>query len=268
MAIPIIDGYYRGNRDYADPDIQDAGLWEATHLHTELLCVIKLFRPDKLNQSEVKQEFEMIERLRLLKPFPKNLVQPFEIIPDPNHGKYYTMEACTIDVRKALQNLYEIGLYPPPAEWVIKVICNVLQGLIELHNFGWFHRDIKPDNTLVKNGIFKIGDYGLVKAIKTGSSVTGAGTRDYMPPEINKYPGLIKDKSNHNWATWDIYSTGVMFAELLSDECINYNHAKQPSYDGFPKQLWTVIRKAIQYHPEDRYQTAEEFLKAINQIKL
>jgi serine/threonine protein kinase len=268
MAIPEIDGYYESTKVYADPDIQPAGLWETTHLDTEQPCVIKLFRPHKLNLSEVKQEFEMIERLRLLDPFPQNLVQPFAIVKDPKHGKYYTMEACTIDVRKVLLNFYEIGAYPPTAEWVIKVIRDVLKGLMELHKFGWWHRDIKPDNTFVKGGVFKVGDYGLVKAIRTGTSVTMAGTRDYIPPEGDKYPGLIKDKNNHNWFTWDIYSTGVMFAELLTGECVNYNHAKQSSYDGFPKPLWNVIRKAIQYHPEDRYQSADEFLNEVDKIKL
>ncbi|MDI6733367.1 MAG: serine/threonine-protein kinase [Planctomycetota bacterium] len=268
MDTPDIDGYYNPTKVYADPDIQEAGLWECTHMETEQPCVIKLFRPNKLNQPEVKREFEMIECLRLLNPFPKNLVQPFEIIRDPKHGKYYTMESCTTNVRKVLHSFYEVGNYPPTAEWVIKVITDVLQGLVELHKFGWFHRDIKPDNTFVKGGVFKVGDYGLVKAIRTGSSVTTAGTPDYMPPESDKYPGLIKDKSRHNWATWDIYSTGVMFAELLTGECVNYNHGKQSSYDRFPKQLWTVIKKAIQYNPEDRYQTAEEFLKAVKSIKL
>ena len=61
--------------------------------------------------------------------------------------------------------------------------CHQVQAVRHLHHHGVVHRDIKPENVVV-DGAFtpKLCDFGMSGT--EGSTVKGAGTRPYMPPEI------------------------------------------------------------------------------------
>lgn len=42
-----------------------------------------------------------------------------------------------------------------------KMLIDVSRGLIEIHNLKIMHRDIKPENIILKNGVYKITDFGI-----------------------------------------------------------------------------------------------------------
>jgi serine/threonine protein kinase len=70
----------------------------------------------------------------------------------------------------------------------IRIIAQVAQGLHRAHKLGLVHRDVKPDNVLIRNdGVAKLADLGLVKEADTDLNLTrtgrGLGTPHFMAPE-------------------------------------------------------------------------------------
>ncbi len=96
----------------------------------------------------------------------------------------------------------------------IDICIQVAEGLSAAHEKGIVHRDIKPDNIMVrKDGIAQVMDFGLAKLngvsklTKAGSTV---GTVGYMSPE--QVQGLEADHRS------DIFSFGVLMYELITGE--------------------------------------------------
>jgi serine/threonine protein kinase len=154
---------------------------------------------------------------------------------------------------------------------------------------GMVHRDIKPSNVLIKDGrIVKITDFGLSRAYgsgdrsaeegagddnsATGSSVRRGGTRSYMPPE--QFLSLASADTRS-----DIFSFGVMLFEMLTrrklfsakDACqMFHDRAPLPYACEFnaevPGALSDLVRRCVQYLPQDRYQSFDELTHDLQQI--
>jgi serine/threonine protein kinase/WD40 repeat protein/tetratricopeptide (TPR) repeat protein len=140
------------------------------------------------------------------------------------------------------------------------------QGLAHAHSRGIVHRDVKPSNLLLDtDGVVWITDFGLAKADDDGLTATGdiLGTLRYMAPERFRGQGDARA---------DIYALGMTLFELLalrpayesSDrmKLIEQIKAQEPprprSIDGrIPRDLETIVLKAIDKAPEGRYATAE-----------
>nr|WP_240808153.1 serine/threonine-protein kinase [Polyangium spumosum] len=98
---------------------------------------------------------------------------------------------------------------------VAGILVQVIEGLRAIHDKKGFHRDLKPDNLLVKTEeprtfVVKIADFGLARVPGVGTMMTRGpgGTRGYIAREI-----LEGDAFS---AAADIYSLGVVVTELLT----------------------------------------------------
>ena len=142
----------------------------------------------------------------------------------------------------------------------------VAGGLAYAHARGIVHRDIKPSNLLLDTeGVVWITDFGLAKGDDEGLTQSGdiLGTIRYMAPERFRGEGDARA---------DIYALGLTLYELLtlrsgfhsSDrleliERIKTEDPERPrSLDGrIPRDLETIVLKAIEKDPKARYQSAE-----------
>ena len=137
------------------------------------------------------------------------------------------------------------------------------------HSEGVLHRDIKPANLLVDVvGKVWITDFGLARLENdVGMTMTGdlLGTLRYMPPEqALGRRGIVDHRA-------DVYSLGVTLYELLTQspafaaqdrgELLQAIESTEPTaprkqHRSIPKELETIVLKAMAKEPNDRYSSA------------
>jgi WD40 repeat protein/serine/threonine protein kinase len=152
---------------------------------------------------------------------------------------------------------------------VARIGMQVADALAHAAGQGVLHRDIKPSNLLLDDtGNVWVTDFGLAKAASDSDDLTHTGdvvgTLRYMAPE--RFNGLGDLRS-------DVYSLGLTLYELLAmrpafHESDRNKLVKQVMHDepvrprklnpGVPRDLETVVLKAIARDPAHRYQTPAE----------
>ena len=99
---------------------------------------------------------------------------------------------------------------PHPLAARLRVLTDVAAGLAAIHDKGLVHRDIKPDNIMVRaSGQALIVDFGLARASAFGAGSGVAGTREYIAPEV--LAGEAATPASDQYAWW------VLVREVLRE---------------------------------------------------
>ncbi|MGV9674415.1 Stk1 family PASTA domain-containing Ser/Thr kinase [Nocardia sp. NPDC003482] len=163
------------------------------------------------------------------------------------------------------------GKGPLPPRRAMEIIADVCAALDFSHKNGIVHRDMKPANIMInRQGAVKVMDFGIARAIADSSNPmtqTAAviGTAQYLSPE--------QARGEQVDARSDVYSVGCVLYEILTGEppftgdspvAVAYQHVREdpklPSHvhPGVPRELDSVVLKAMSKNPANRYQTAAE----------
>ena len=174
-----------------------------------------------------------------------------------------------------LKKLIEKGALP--IEKSIDVTLQVGAGLMQAHNKGIVHRDVKPANIiLTSDNIVKILDFGIAKSTDSSITKTGdtIGTVSYMAPEQAK-GGTVDHRV-------DLWALGVVLYEMLTGQrpfegehshAVIYsilNRDPQPVTGlrtGIPLQLAHIVQKLLSKSIEHRYQQVDRVLVDLRSIQ-
>jgi eukaryotic-like serine/threonine-protein kinase len=176
----------------------------------------------------------------------------------------------------------------------LEIACDTARGLLDAHQRGIIHRDIKPDNILlikkvdseetlaesrVHDGVAKLTDFGLARQVEQTESLemtqagSVLGTPFYMAPE--QWDGGNAD------ARSDVYSLGATLYHLLAGEppfqakdvrALMNMHVNEPVPDlhAFNETVGdgvlSAIKRSMAKEPSERYQDAFEFLGDLERI--
>jgi serine/threonine-protein kinase len=165
-----------------------------------------------------------------------------------------------------------------PAMEAIRLIRQAAEGLALAHKSGIVHRDVKPSNLIVDGrGTVKLVDFGIARVTQAQQALTGAaalmGTPGYMAPE--QAAGKPVD------GRADIYALGLTLFELLSgrppyqaDDPISLvvKNMQEPLPDlrlttsDLPEELVQLVESMAQKNPDDRLQSCEAVLAALDEV--
>ena len=142
------------------------GVWCGHSPSGEPCAVKKITTPT----GKERREFEALAKLRH-----PNIVH-YLGYEEKGSSCYIVMELCDCSLKSG------VGELPDPIEG-----CRQLtEALRFVHGARHAHRDLKPDNVLIKDGVIKLADFGLAKNLDEATMTlnsTAVGTRDWMSPE-------------------------------------------------------------------------------------
>lgn len=235
--------------------------YTAIEYRTGKLFVIKTLNQQQQSQADFQQrQVKFVnEALRLGKCSHPHIVQVYEVIEEDG---LWGMVMEYIDGQDLEVYVNERGALPEDKG--LRYIDQVGQALEYVHQQGFLHRDIKPNNILLRRGTQEavLIDFGLAREFTLGNtgSMTNAKTEGYAPIEQYERRGKFAPYT-------DVYALAATLYTLLTDRVPLPAPFRKYAQLPPPKQLNSKISdrvnnaivKGMALEPQERSQTVREF---------
>jgi tRNA A-37 threonylcarbamoyl transferase component Bud32 len=227
---------------------------------------VKVLHAHLLAETESKTRLER-EAQAVAKLHHDNIVQIFDYSGIDSAASYIVTEF--IDGQTLKQ--FMANRKPPPPEVAAMIAIEIANPLVHAHSLGIIHRDVKPDNVMVrKDGILKLMDFGVAQIMDLERmTVTGQllGSPAYMAPEILEGKPLD--------VRTDVFSVGIILYQLATGALPfsgrNPHEVLKRIAEGkfadprtlnrlISDRLAKIIARALAKKPEERYPTVAAFL--------
>jgi serine/threonine protein kinase len=271
--IPVQIGDVVG--DYRVIDIAGSGgmgaVYKIEHLITKRIEAMKLLPPGLSSDPEQVRRFEREIQVQARLHHP-NIVALYNAVRD---GKSIALVMEFVE-GESLQRMVEAG--PLPVERAVDFTCQVLGALAYAHDAGVIHRDVAPANIIITpDHVAKLTDFGLARGandLRLSTSGVPLGSPWYMSPEQVRGIGALDART-------DIYAMGAVLHEMLTGGklfevegtfAVMRAHvetepappsARNPKV---PAILDDIVRKAVAKDPAMRFQSADEFRLALENV--
>ncbi len=256
-------------------------VYKARHVHLEEIRIIKVMKPDALGEGQEPRRFQEEARIATLIRHPNvAALYDFSRLPD---GSFYMVWEF-IDGVTLEEWLRRYG--PLPAPRALEVAAQVLSGLEEIHAQGIVHRDLAPDNIMLRENrdgrlLAKIIDLGIAKRVAaetlrmTGTGMFVGKLKYCSPEQAGALPaGQAVDGRS------DLYSFGIVLHEMLTGRppfesttpegyLGKHLHASPPPLDtarlpaAIAPGLAAVVTRALEKQRDRRFHDAREFAAAL-----
>lgn len=216
----------------------------------------------------------LAEAIKLKSAQHRNVVTVHQVVRDAHGIVHLVTEFCNAG---ALDADYLAG--PVSLGRVRKIITDASAGLECIHSRGMIHRDIKPSNLLCHNGVFKIGDFGLVTDRMIRGYASVAGYVSHLAPEVfgggSHLIGVTSAKT-------DIWALGMTVYRLLHGHSFFQDHfglftaadfeqkilsggfaLSLPWLPHVPEKWRKFVRKSMHDDPAQRFPSAHAMSQAL-----
>lgn len=251
-------------------------IFKAKHIMLRRTAAIKFLRSDKITQETIR-EFEREVQLTSTLSHP-NTISIFDFGRTPDDLFYYAMEYIE---GPTLSKLVDHD-GPIPDGRVLNLLLQIFGSLAEAHSKRLVHRDIKPQNIMLSEGIgygdrITVLDFGLVTEIESMSPYSSAirGTPLFISPEAVQCRETIDERS-------DIYSVGAVAWFLLTGrtmfqgttpEVLSHHVHTQPippsqcTDNPITPLLEDLVMQCLQKEPDHRPQSAGEIIELLKDFQ-
>lgn len=267
----LLNNRYRILRTLGSGGFGETFLAEDTQMPSQRRCVIKQLKPfqdnpqvHQLVQQRFQREAAILEELGDGSPQIPRLYAYFS-----ENGQFYLVQEY-IEGQTLAATVQQQGVLSESS--VKEILGRILPVLDYVHSKGIVHRDIKPDNILIRyaDGQPVLIDFGAVKeTVGTVMTPSGNSTRSI----VIGTPGFMPSEQSIGRPMFasDIYSLGLTAIYLLTGK-IPQELGTDPATGAV---LWrqyalsvtpsfaNLLDKAIQFHAGDRFTSAKEMLYAL-----
>jgi len=267
----VLDGRYRVLSHIADGGM--ASVYLALDQRLDREVAVKIMRHSLTRDETFVSRFRREARsaARLSHP---NVVAVFDQGADDG-DMFLTMEYVPgRTLREVLSN--EGPLTPRAA---LDLFAPILQALDAAHSAGLIHRDVKPENVILReDGVVKVADFGLARAVTTATTTNASGvllgTVAYLSPEQVER-GIADARS-------DVYAVGLVLYEMLTGRKafdgetpihVAYQHVHGsvpvPSdrVPSVPRELDALVALGTARDPDQRPATAGDYLAEVRRSR-
>ncbi len=229
---------------------------------------VKVLRGDLAGDEKFVRRFQR-EALAASSLSHPNIVEIYDVGED--EGNFYIVMEY-IEGKTLKQLIKKRGVLTLPE--TIDIMLQLLDALAQAHDSYIIHRDIKPQNIMIKeNGLVKITDFGIAVALNSvelTQTNSVMGSVHYLPPEQASGKGSTIRS--------DIYSLGILMFEMLTGKMpfkgdtaveIALKHMKEPLPSVreinpvVPQSVENIILKAAAKNPKNRYKDVRDMAEDI-----